>query len=98
MPDYYSTGLWNESGKMISFSSLDIKDDILIRKLILWVYNWENFDSNTPNNLELRNSLEQEGLSIARNLLHYFPDYSVLYQFENEVILITSALSVWTLI
>ena len=98
MPDYLSNGVWDKGGVMMSLKDLDLSDDAITRKLIVWNMKWENLSddyeaakkfgdisSSTKRMFEEQFArLERKGEEIAQTILHDKKDWEVWYTFDGK--------------
>jgi hypothetical protein len=85
MPDFSSSGIWNDHG-MIEFENLNLSEE-LIKEFEDWI---EFYDVECHDYLdysfkeEMEEELNKRGRELARKLKLLFPDIQIMYRGETK--------------
>lgn len=87
MPEILANPIWDKDGVMMSWSTFNCLDDYLVNALVIWNHMCENNGSCLK--------LETQGYTLAKYVKHYFPETTVIYQYESIPVEIYEGESMW---
>ena len=79
MPEIMANPIWTSEGTMMSWAALNLPDDYLVNKLVIWNAACEEDEAGI-----MASQLKHRGHTLARYVKHYKPDWIVAYAFDGD--------------